>query len=145
MSSFTSPLHVKVLDDGANYEILEPFTYYIGDDKEALLNVQAGFITDFASVPRAFWSFYPPFGKYTKCAVLHDRLCVAYLNKELWNDVAVNADKLPTALHNRYVRRHEADRMFLDSMKAMKVKPLTRTILYWSVRVYAIFKYGAKE
>lgn len=144
MSSFRDPLHVKVLDDGANYELLESFSYYMGDDKSALLQVQKGFITDFASVPRIFWSIYPPFGRYTKCAVLHDRLCVAFLNKELWNDVALKAEDLPIELYNRYVKRYEADKMFLDSMKAIKVKAFTRYVLYASVRLYAIFKYGLK-
>lgn len=144
MSSFREPLLVKVLDDGKNYELLEAFNYYIGDDKEALLHVEKGFITDFASVPRIFWSIYPPFGRYTKCAVLHDRLCEAFLNKELWNNLTDNKDKLPIYLQNRYVRRFEADKMFLESMKAIKIKFFTRWVLYASVRLYAIFRYGLK-
>ena len=39
-------------------------------------HVPAGFETDFASVPRAFWSVFPPYGPYTKSAVLHDWLYV---------------------------------------------------------------------
>lgn len=144
MSSFRKPLDVRVLDDGKNYEVLDTFTYYLDNDKGALLKVEKGFITDFASVPRIFWSIYPPFGRYTKCAVLHDRLCVAFLDKELWNNIAVDKDKLPIALQNRFVRRYEADRLFLDSMKAIKVNGFTRWCLYLSVRLYAIFKYGLK-
>ncbi len=144
MSSFREPLDVRVRDDGKHYEVLDTFTYYLDNNKEALLKVEQGFITDFASVPRVFWSIYPPFGRYTKCAVLHDRLCVAFLNKELWNNVAVDKDKLPVALQNRFVRRYEADKLFLDSMKAIKVNAFTRFVLYASVRVYAIFKYELK-
>lgn len=144
MSSFREPLDVRVRDDGKHYEVLDTFTYYLDNNKEALLKVEKGFITDFASVPRIFWSIYPPFGRYTKCAVLHDRLCVAFLNKELWNNVAVDKDKLPVALQNRFVRRYEADKLFLDSMKAIKVNAFTRFVLYASVRIYAIFKYGLK-
>lgn len=144
MSSFREPLDVRVRDDGKHYEVLDTFTYYLDSNKEALLKVEKGFITDFASVPRVFWSIYPPFGRYTKCAVLHDRLCVAFLNKELWNNVAVDKDKLPVALQNRFVRRYEADKLFLESMKAIKVNAFTRFVLYASVRIYAIFKYGLK-
>lgn len=36
--------------------------------------VPAGFRTDFASVPRVFWTTFPPYGRYTKAAVLHDFL-----------------------------------------------------------------------
>ncbi|TLD84260.1 DUF1353 domain-containing protein [Helicobacter trogontum] len=144
MSKFRDPLHVKVLDDGKSYQVIESFTYYLEDDNECLLVVENGFITDFASVPRIFWSIFPPFGRYTKPAVLHDRLCVAFLNKELWNNVAINEAKLPVKLHNRFVRRSEADKMFLESMKSIKVNVFTRYILYFSVRLYAILQYGRK-
>lgn len=36
--------------------------------------VPKGFVTDFASVPRPFWSIFPPDGKYAYAAVLHDWL-----------------------------------------------------------------------
>lgn len=144
MSSFRQPLDVRVLDDGKNYEVLDTFTYYLEENKQALIRVEKGFITDFASVPRIFWSIFPPFGRYTKAAVLHDRLCVAFLNKELWDNVAVDKNKLPICLQNRYVRRCEADRMFLKAMKSIKVNPYTRVVLYSSVRLYGIMKYGFK-
>jgi hypothetical protein len=36
--------------------------------------VPAGRITDLASVPRILWAIYPPFGRYTRAAVIHDDL-----------------------------------------------------------------------
>ena len=36
--------------------------------------IPKGFITDFASVPRIFWSVIPPVGKYCGAAVVHDYL-----------------------------------------------------------------------
>jgi len=36
--------------------------------------VPAGFVTDFASIPRAFWSLYRPDGEYTYPAIVHDYL-----------------------------------------------------------------------
>src|SRR5437868_748210 len=36
--------------------------------------VPAGFVTDFASIPRAFWSGMSPHGQYSRAAVLHDYL-----------------------------------------------------------------------
>lgn len=144
MSSFKQPLDVRVLDDGKNYKVLSTFTYYLEDNKEALIKVEKGFITDFASVPRIFWSIYPPFGKYTKAAVLHDRLCVAFLNNQLWDSITVDKDKLPIYLKNHYVKRYEADKIFLEAMKSIKVNAFTRFVLYSSVRLYAIIKYGFK-
>ncbi len=36
--------------------------------------VPAGFITDFASVPRIFWRILPPCGDYGLAAIIHDYL-----------------------------------------------------------------------
>jgi hypothetical protein len=38
------------------------------------LEVPTGFVTDFASIPRVFWSLLPPDGEYTYPAILHDYL-----------------------------------------------------------------------
>lgn len=143
MSSFRDPLFVKVLDDGKNYELLQSFHYFRETNNNEIIQVQKGFITDFASVPRIFWSIFPPFGRYTKCAVLHDRLCVAFNNKQTWQEVVlINDDMKATTDLSKKVKRKEADKIFLESMKAIKVGKFTRTCLYLSVRLYAIFKYG---
>jgi hypothetical protein len=36
------------------------------------ISVPTGFVTDFASVPRPFWSLLPPDGDYTYPAIVHD-------------------------------------------------------------------------
>lgn len=36
------------------------------------MTIPAGFRTDLASVPRIFWAFFPPFGRWDEAAVLHD-------------------------------------------------------------------------
>lgn len=38
------------------------------------ITVPSGFVTDFASVPRVFWSVLPPDGDYVAAAVVHDWL-----------------------------------------------------------------------
>ena len=38
----------------------------------AKVSVPAGFVTDFASIPRPLWGLLPPTGGYGKAAVLHD-------------------------------------------------------------------------
>lgn len=144
MSSFTKELRVKVLEDGARYEVLDEFVYYRDNDGNIKLRVEEGFVTDFASVPRLFWSIFPPFGRYTKAAVLHDRLCVAFHNKETWSKITSDLEKLPAEYHNKVVTRKEADDIFLEAMKAIKVNKVTRWFLYNSVRLYGIFAYGKK-
>ena len=142
MSSFTKELRVKVLEDGARYEVLDEFVYYRDNNGDFKIRVEEGFVTDFASVPRIFWSVFPPFGRYTKAAVLHDRLCVAFHNKETWSKLTPELDKLPSNYHNKVVTRKEADEVFLEAMKAIKVGKFTRTCLYYSVRLFGIIVYG---
>ena len=38
------------------------------------VTVPRGFVTDFASIPRPFWSLLPPTSKYTHSAIIHDYL-----------------------------------------------------------------------
>ena len=52
------------------------------------IEAPAGFESDGASVPRAFWSKYPPFGEYLPAAVIHDFLCVqGYLDECAYTSV----------------------------------------------------------
>lgn len=145
MSSFTSDLKVKVLDNGDRYEILEDFVYYRDNDANIKLKVPPGYVTDFASIPRMFWSIFPPFGKYTKAAVLHDVLCDAFLEKKTWASVITSDSILPDLVKYSKVTRKEADLIFKEAMKAVKVKKFDRFCLYWAVRLYAIFKYGRNK
>lgn len=115
MSSFTKPLEVKILDDGANYELLSEFSYYRENDKDDILVVPSGFVTDQASVPRIFWSIIPPFGRYGKAAVLHDYLY----------------DKTCTYNYSR----KDCDKIFYEAMRACKTKKITAKILYYGVRL----------
>lgn len=124
MSSFTKPLIVEVLDKGLIYKITEEFIYYRTDDENDLIKVPKGFETNFASIPRLFWSIYPPTGggtkgtKYGKASVLHDYL---YDTKKY--------------------RRKECDKIFLEAMKAMKVNFFTRYLFYYCVRLFGAKNY----
>ncbi len=77
MSSFTEDLLVKVLADERNgqglFEVAQPFTFDLGflGSGETIL-VPAGFITDFASIPRLARWLFPISGKVAKAALLHD-------------------------------------------------------------------------
>ena len=102
MNSFTSDLIVKSHDD-TRWQLIEEFYFYFDEkDKKKGIIVTSGFITDFASVPRALWSIFPPTGRYTKAAVLHDFLYS-------------NASKLTFT-------RKQCDKMFLLAMEILGVK-----------------------
>lgn len=110
-SSFTTPLKVEHLD-GVVWKVLEAFTYH---NKTVLVTVSKGFITDFASIPRLFWSVIGhPTGKYGKAAVIHDYL-----------------------YHVQEVSRSKADRIFLQAMKDLKVSWWRRRTMWLAVRMFA--------
>jgi Protein of unknown function (DUF1353) len=58
------------------YFLLKPISWTPnrGQERNALVDVPIGFVTDFASIPRAFWSFLPTDGDYAYAAVIHDFL-----------------------------------------------------------------------
>ena len=74
--------------------------------------IPRAFVTDLASVPRAFWWWFPPDGSYTQAAVLHDYLC----EKKILG----------------YERTHE---IFKEAMEDLpSVKRRTRNVMGWAVK-----------
>ena len=47
------------------WQLLEDLEYHIGSEDGPLITVPSGYETDFASVPKALWSVFPPFGRYS--------------------------------------------------------------------------------
>ena len=92
------------------------------DNDGELITVPAGFITDFASVPRIFWTIFPPDGKYTAAAILHDFLY---------------------SIQDR--SRKEVDRIFLIAMKSLKVPTWQRVTMYSAVRMLGWLSWNKKE
>lgn len=115
MSSFTEPLIVEVVQkEERPFRVVRPFIYALGAlDSGHLLIVPPGFQTDFASVPFGFRWLVPVVGRHGKAAVLHDWL---YASK--------------------IMPRREADRVFLEAMMILEVRPWRRLLAYWSVRLF---------
>ena len=82
-----------------------------------------GFITDFASVPRGLWNIFPPDGKYTQAAVLHDFL---YSNK---GDVPKGKNR----------SKKECDQIFMEAMEVLGVPWMKRHLMYRAVRLFGRF------
>ena len=73
---FLGPLDLAVLDApiaAKPFKLVLTFPYR--SRLVGYLQVPAGYRTDFASVPRFFWRIFPPFGRYSRAAVVHDYLC----------------------------------------------------------------------
>jgi hypothetical protein len=88
-----SPLHVSRFAD-PTWFLTKPISWRPNPDqvgKFEAVDVPVGFVTDFASVPRPFWSFLRPDGEYTYAAILHDYL---YWTQSWPRDVADEIFKL---------------------------------------------------
>ena len=110
MPGFIDKLIVSKVS-GRLWEVEKDFTYVIG--KKNFVKVPKGFITDLASIPRVFWSIFPPDGNYTQAAVLHD-----YLYQM-----------------NLFIRK-ECDGIFLQAMKILKVPLWKRSVMYSALRMF---------
>ena len=114
MSEFTKALVVSPLSDGRTWVLLDPFSYDVGHEGSGdTINVPVLFKTDFASVPRPFWSIFPPWGRYGNAAVIHD---FGYADQSR--------------------SRREVDHIFLEGMAVLGVGSPTRYILYFFVRLF---------
>lgn len=113
VSSFLSPLLLEYLDDGRTYRLLAGFVYKTALVPEGAVYVPAGFVTDFASVPRVLWNILPPVGRYGKATVVHDYLyrCTA-------------------------LDRATCDQVFLEAMQVLGVGWWTRRTMWLAVRVF---------
>lgn len=82
--------------------------------------VPRGFISDFASIPKIFWSLFGPTGAYTWAAILHD-----------WFIKRLRARRPE-------VTAREADRYFRLACAELGVDPVTCRLLWVGVRLGAL-------
>ena len=88
------------------------WTPHPGQERYAAVTVPKGFVTDFASIPRAFWSALRPDGEYAYAAVIHDYL--------YWTQTR---------------SRDEADGIFKMAMEDFDVGTVTIETIYGAVRL----------
>ncbi len=119
--NFASPLQLEWID-GHDWRLLSGFTYSTTIGDLGTIIVPAGFVTDFASVPRGLWNLFPPTGTYGKAAVIHDAL-----------------------YRMSGVRRDIADQVFLEAMGCLGVSWLTRHTIYSAVRTFGRGAYKEKK
>ena len=121
MSSFTKPFNVMVHNVPLNerpFEVSEGFLFYSNEYGD--INIPIGYRTNFADVPRIFWVFIPPCGRYSKATIVHDWLID---NKDLHT-----------------FTYQEINNIFLEAMEVLGVHIITRNIIYLSVSFY--WKFG---
>lgn len=128
MSSFTKPFKVIIHNIPLNerpFEIAEEFEFYSEYEKEYVITIPKGYRSNFASVPRIFWSLIPPVGRYSKATVIHD-----------W---------LIDTKRTNYFTYHEINMVFLEAMKVLKVNLITRYMMFLAVEFYFNIVYPVKN
>jgi Protein of unknown function (DUF1353) len=68
-----APVPMTPFGDGQDSVLTQNLQYRVLQTNFVIV-VPAGFVTDFASTPRALWSVIPPTGRYQLAAVVHDFL-----------------------------------------------------------------------
>ncbi len=110
--TFVSPLIGRTLDDGRTVRLEKDLLYRRPLDG-SLIVVPKGFETNFASTPWFLWAIFPPRGRWSKAAVLHDWL---YAQKR--------------------ISRFKADCIFRDAMRELNVPLWRRMTMYYAVRLF---------
>jgi len=95
------------------YMLLKPISWKSASvDGLPEVNVPKGFTSDFATVPRLFWSLVRPDGEYSYAAVIHDYL--------YWSQITT---------------REISDQIFKRVMEEFKIDQTKIWAIYWAVRV----------
>lgn len=95
---------------------------------EGHLVIPTGFLTDGASVPRAFWGLLQPMSEYTAIAVIHDFF---YRHKGVvkWQSHTLGGTTIE-------VTRRRADVIFRDGMIFLNVAKWKVPVMYQAVRKF---------
>lgn len=114
---------VKPFADNRAWVLVEDLTYSIGSTGTKIV-IPAGFVTDFASIPKPLWWWFSPHDYYSKAAVVHDYL--------YWTQLCT---------------REQADNLLLIAMQESGVAPVKRKAVYLGVRAggWAAWEANQKE
>ena len=118
-------LRPAVLEYDVNrlWKLAEPFMVAVMlDGRNQLVMVPVGFVTDLASVPRALWDLFPPEGRYTEAAIVHDYLYSVQ-------------GRLPVPGSVQFGRA-DADQVLLKGMEACGEGRVARRTIWLAVRAF---------
>lgn len=116
MNRFPNPLQTELQPDRKTWRLLAPFSYL--DPDHGLIEVPAGFTTDFASVPRLPLTF-ALLGSYGHAAaVMHDCL-----------------------YRSRQLPRKDADRVFLNALRSSGIARWRAYAMWAGVRIGGAKRY----
>lgn len=116
-----SYVRVKIYNDGL--QLTGDLEYF--DDSIGVIVIPKGFKTDFATIPRIFWSVIAPIGKWALPSVLHNYLY--------------------DCGYKYGISRKQADKIFYDAMIKSHVARITANVMWFCVRVFAHKHYNKGE
>ena len=115
---FHNVLVVSPFGDGKYWYLREELLWLGLEDRQ--IRVPAGFVTDFASVPRPVWWLFPPWAQYGNAAVVHDWL--------YWTQP---------------FQREVADQAIAEGMHDMGVGRVAGWLIYRALRLFGGFGWKA--
>jgi hypothetical protein len=111
------------------YETLPGFRYYIGsENSNEYVDVETGFLTDGATVPRALWWLLPPIDEYSQATTLHDKLCRTYTITRVVNGIATTVP----------ITRKRIDEILKEAMDVLEVTPWKKKAIMIGVNLNRI-------
>lgn len=117
----------SVLNNKDIWDTIPGFRYYIGSEgSDRYVDVETGFKTDGATIPRFLWWLLPPMGEYSQACTLHDKLCQTYEITQVINGI-------PTQVP---ITRKEIDAILDESMLVLDVTPWKHNVIMTGVDFY---------
>lgn len=93
---------------GDYWRVCVPFRYYVGNEgSNEWVDVEQGYLTNGADIPRLIWSLIPRHGEYDQAVALHDRLC--------------EKPEIMTPTGPKIITRAEVDAIFYEALAVLKV------------------------
>jgi hypothetical protein len=130
VSALAITLVPRVMKEGSRRvaAVSQPFGFVckLANRERLAVVVPAGYVTDFASIPRLVHFIISPFGKHAEAAVIHDWLYALGTPKDRKS-------------------RRTADKAFAKALRLLEVNFFKRTIMYLAVRLGGGGGYGLAE
>lgn len=125
----------SVLNGMDLWDTLPGFRYGIGSkDSNEYVDVESGFLTDGATIPRFLWWLLPPIGEYSQACTLHDKLCSTYMITRIVNGIITQVP----------VTRKEIDAILDEALGVLEVTPWKHKTIMLGVNVYRLVKNPTK-
>lgn len=119
----------SVLNKKDLWNTLPGFRYGVGEkDSATYVDVESGFLTDGATIPRWLWWLLPPIGEYSQACTLHDKLCSTYYVLRVVNGAVTEVP----------ITRKEIDAILDEALGVLEVTPWKHKIIMTGVNVYRL-------